>query len=295
MTILEEAHLLLRRTSTEQSQENSNLQGKAVEMLSNAIAEMRTYGECFIIADQAPSLLDTSVIRNTNTKIVMRLPEKNDRDAVGNSMALDELQIKQLSRLPNWKAAVYQSDWLEAVLCAIESFNHDMQSPYTYIYDEDEFEPSCLAECARLLLLNDDKENDLEIKELRLAYWYAELKQCSLTEEEAKSILGQLMNVNELEQRAKEKILYEVFNGKLYANKIHKLTNKENAHSMFTCLVKEFDNRYNLQDLQLSDRILTACYNTAIREIESLGHMEEDISLEHERFSFIKEGLVWKN
>ena len=35
---------------------------KSVEMLANAIAEMRTYGEGVIIADQAPGLLDMSVI-----------------------------------------------------------------------------------------------------------------------------------------------------------------------------------------------------------------------------------------
>ena len=41
-------------------------------MLANAIAEMRTYGEGFIIADQAPGLLDMAVIRNTNTKIMSK-------------------------------------------------------------------------------------------------------------------------------------------------------------------------------------------------------------------------------
>lgn len=51
VTVLEEAHNLLRKTSAEQSQEGANLQGKSVEMLANAIAEMRTYGEGFIIAD----------------------------------------------------------------------------------------------------------------------------------------------------------------------------------------------------------------------------------------------------
>lgn len=71
VTVLEEAHNLLRKTSAEQSQEGANLQGKSVEMLANAIAEMRTYGEGFIIADQAPGLLDMSVIRNTNTKIIL--------------------------------------------------------------------------------------------------------------------------------------------------------------------------------------------------------------------------------
>ena len=52
-------------------------------MLSNAIAEMRTYGEGFIIADQAPGLMDMSVIRNTNTKIILRLPDQADRELVG--------------------------------------------------------------------------------------------------------------------------------------------------------------------------------------------------------------------
>ncbi|MDY5467362.1 MAG: DUF87 domain-containing protein, partial [Campylobacter sp.] len=44
ITVLEEAHNLLKRTSTEQSSESANLIGKSVEMLTNAIAEMRTYG-----------------------------------------------------------------------------------------------------------------------------------------------------------------------------------------------------------------------------------------------------------
>lgn len=79
VTVLEEAHNLLRKTSVVQSQEGANLQGKAVEMLTNSIAEMRTYGEGFIIADQAPGLLDEAVIRNTNTKIVLRLPDESDR------------------------------------------------------------------------------------------------------------------------------------------------------------------------------------------------------------------------
>lgn len=51
VTVLEEAHHILKRTSTEQNQEGANLLGKSVEMIANAIAEMRTYGEGFIIAD----------------------------------------------------------------------------------------------------------------------------------------------------------------------------------------------------------------------------------------------------
>lgn len=122
ITVLEEAHNLLRRTSGEQSQESSNLQGKSVEMLANAIAEMRTYGEGFIIADQSPGLLDMSVIRNTNTKIILRLPDESDRMLVGKAAGLNDSQITELAKLKQGVAAISQSDWLEPVLCQIDEF-----------------------------------------------------------------------------------------------------------------------------------------------------------------------------
>ena len=131
ITVLEEAHNLLKRTSTEQSAESSNLAGKSVEMLTNAIAEMRTYGECFIIADQAPALLDMAVIRNTNTKIIMRLPDLGDRELVGRAANLNDEQIAELARLPCGVAAVYQNEWVEAALCKIEHFKTS-EEKYNY-------------------------------------------------------------------------------------------------------------------------------------------------------------------
>jgi hypothetical protein len=119
ITVLEEAHNLLRRSSAGQSIEGGNLAGKSVEMLANAIAEMRTYGEGFVIADQAPGLLDPAAIRNTNTKIVMRLPDGEDRELAGGAEALTEAQTKELARLPRGVAAVYQNNWIEAVLCKV--------------------------------------------------------------------------------------------------------------------------------------------------------------------------------
>ena len=120
--MLEEAHNLLKKTSTEQSSENANMVGKSVEMLTNAIAEMRTYGEGFMIVDQAPNMLDTAVIRNTNTKIVLKLPESNDREITGGAIALKEKQFDELAKLPTGVAAVYQNNWQEAVLCSLPKF-----------------------------------------------------------------------------------------------------------------------------------------------------------------------------
>ena len=125
ITVLEEAHNLLRRTSFAQAQESSNLQGKSVEMLTNAIAEMRTYGEGFIIADQAPDMLDEAVIRNTNTKIIFRLPDEHDCELVGKSIALSDVQIKELAKLPAFVAVIHQNDWIEAVLCKSEKYDKE--------------------------------------------------------------------------------------------------------------------------------------------------------------------------
>ena len=135
VTILEEAHNLLKKTSTDQSQENSNLAGKSVEMISNSIAEMRTYGEGFIIVDQAPALLDSSAIRNTNTKIVMALPEDNDRTAAGKSMALTDDQIEQIAKQNVGEAVVYQNSWEEAVQCKIHQYDYDIIKRYTKHYE----------------------------------------------------------------------------------------------------------------------------------------------------------------
>jgi len=122
ITVLEEAHNLLRRTSMEQSSESSNLLGKSVEMLTNSIAELRAFGEGFIIADQAPGLLDMAVIRNTNTKIIHRLPDYSDRELVGKAIGLNDSQIIELAKLEMGVAAVYQNDWTEAVLCKVDEF-----------------------------------------------------------------------------------------------------------------------------------------------------------------------------
>lgn len=123
VTVIEEAHHLLKRTSTEQSAEGSNLLGKSVEMISNAIAEMRTYGEGFIIVDQAPGLLDMSAIRNTNTKIILHLPDLSDRELVGKAAGLNDDQLVEIAKLPSGVAAVYQNRWVEPVLCKIDYYD----------------------------------------------------------------------------------------------------------------------------------------------------------------------------
>lgn len=117
VTVLEEAHNLLKNTS---GGGESALIGKSVEMLTQTIAEIRTYGEGFVIVDQSPSSVDIAAIKNTNTKIVLRTPEANDRDAIGRSIGLTADQVNEIAKLPSGVAVVYQNDWVAPVLTMID-------------------------------------------------------------------------------------------------------------------------------------------------------------------------------
>ncbi|GGZ99507.1 ATP-binding protein [Ignatzschineria ureiclastica] len=138
VTVLEEAHNILKATTSAGQEGGQSLESKSVEMLSNSIAEMRTYGEGFIIVDQSPGAVDISAIRNTNTKIIMRLPEENDRRAAGKSIGLKDEQLDELSKLPPGIAVVSQNDWLEPVLCKIKHFTQSENNIYDHnaVYSE---------------------------------------------------------------------------------------------------------------------------------------------------------------
>lgn len=127
VTVLEEAHNLLKNTSDG----SSELVAKSVEMITNTIAEIRTYGEGFIIVDQSPSSVDVAAIKNTNTKIVLRTPEANDREAVGRSMGLTNEQVNEIAKLPSGVAVVYQNNWISPVLTLVDKANVN-EEPYVY-------------------------------------------------------------------------------------------------------------------------------------------------------------------
>lgn len=123
VTVLEEAHNLLKRTSKDQNQEGANMIGKSVEMISNSIKEMRTYGEGFIIIDQSPMAVDSSAIENTATKIIMNTPAKDACEELGSALSLNEEQTAELSRLNVGVAAVFQKGWLTPVLMKVDKWD----------------------------------------------------------------------------------------------------------------------------------------------------------------------------
>ncbi len=153
VTVLEEAHNILRRTGSESGPEGAALGAKSVEMLTNAIAEMRTYGEGFIIADQSPHSVDVAAIRNTNTKIIMRLPDEMDRRLIGKSVGLRDEQLEEIAKFPRGVAVVYQNDWLEPVLCQIKRFSGVEQAYVHEPFQEDAVDRQAFNRHALHLLL----------------------------------------------------------------------------------------------------------------------------------------------
>ena len=132
VTVLEEAHNLLKRTSKDQDQEGANMVGKSVEMISNSIKEMRTYGEGFIIVDQSPMAVDSSAIENTATKIIMNTPAKDACEELGSALSLNEEQTSELSRLNVGVAAVFQKGWLSPVLMKIDKWDDRYNTEVEY-------------------------------------------------------------------------------------------------------------------------------------------------------------------
>lgn len=243
VTVLEEAHNLLRKTTMAQSQESSNLQGKSVEMLTNAIAEMRTFGEGFIISDQAPDLLDDAVIRNTNTKLVFRLPDETDGERVGKAIALKSEQIRELAKLPAFVAAVYQNDWVEAVLCKSEKF--DKEKPFSY--QPDDTNPY-IEEFFASIYSATEKVEFSEKKKAFLSGWIARLD----VPYEVKQFLNEALDRKELDDFKKCHVAYNLFGGQKVAAILEDAADPtdgmKKAHSFI-------DDRYSLNNSDLSESI----------------------------------------
>ena len=164
ITVLEEAHHLLRASSSmaAAAEEGGSLAGKSVEMIANAIAEMRTYGEGFIVVDQSPGAIDLSAIRNTNTKIIMRLPDEADRKQAGRSAALKDTQIDELAKLRRGTAVVYQNNWLDPVLCAVKKASV-WEAPYSVPPRKAAPKNDCTALLAMLLHNRVDEKTDTDL------------------------------------------------------------------------------------------------------------------------------------
>lgn len=104
LLVIEEAHRLLKNVS---EGGGANPRAKAVEFFCNLLAEIRSYGQGIIIADQIPTKLTPDTLKNTNLKIIHRTVMAEDREVVGKAMNMTDDQIEYLSVLKRGYAAVF--------------------------------------------------------------------------------------------------------------------------------------------------------------------------------------------
>ncbi|MER6569989.1 DUF87 domain-containing protein [Streptomyces sp. NPDC001093] len=125
LTLIEEAHRLLRAGRGAAGAESPDAQAKAVTLFTDLLAEMRAYGEGFIVADQIPSKLAPETLKNSNVKILHRLTAHDDRAAVAAATNLDDAQSRHLAALPPGEAVVHDDRMHAAALTAITAQHPD--------------------------------------------------------------------------------------------------------------------------------------------------------------------------
>jgi len=114
VTVIEEAHRLLssaglgRKSSDLQGSQTEDSKTKAIKLFMDMLAEIRSYGEGLVVVEQIPTKLISDVVKNTNLKIVHRLPAADDREYLGAAMNLDELQQRYIINLKRGEAVLYE-------------------------------------------------------------------------------------------------------------------------------------------------------------------------------------------
>lgn len=120
--VFEEAHRLLKQTSTQVDIETANPRAQAIETFTNMLSEIRGYGQGVIVAEQIPSKLTVDVLKNTNLKIIHRLVAQDDRMSAGQTMNLNTQQILHIGTLAPGQAAVYAEGNDHAYLIHMENY-----------------------------------------------------------------------------------------------------------------------------------------------------------------------------
>lgn len=132
--LIDEAHVLLGQKSS--GGDGADSQGSTVETLEDLIKEIRSYGTSIIIADQSPTSVGKEIVANTDVKIMFKLVEKDNKDAVRTATNMSDLNYELLGRLGVGEALLHFGK-LDNHL-QISTYNvHDKAEIRDVIFDDD--------------------------------------------------------------------------------------------------------------------------------------------------------------
>jgi DNA helicase HerA-like ATPase len=115
VTVIEEAHRLLKNVPSESPAAH------AVTVFANLLAEVRSYGEGIVVAEQIPSKVISDVVKNSAIKLMHRLPSMDDRQFVGSTMNLTESQSESVVGLTPGLVAAHSDGMDRPVLVRIDA------------------------------------------------------------------------------------------------------------------------------------------------------------------------------
>jgi hypothetical protein len=137
ITLIEEAHRVMGATSHASNREvSSDTRAQAVEMFSTTLSEVRSFGEGLLIAEQVPNRLGEDALKNTNLKIVHRLPGEDDRRAIGATMNMSQEQQNHVSLLNTGQVAVFFEGYEKPSFATIPNYKEKNNLPERVIEDD---------------------------------------------------------------------------------------------------------------------------------------------------------------
>jgi hypothetical protein len=128
ITIIEEAHRLLSSgnlngTGTGEDQSSTmDAKSASITLFVDMLAEIRSKGEGIFIVEQIPTKLIADVVKNTNLKIMHRITSKEDRNYLGETMNMNEIQKNFVSTLKTGDAIIFDEQVDYPVFVKIERF-----------------------------------------------------------------------------------------------------------------------------------------------------------------------------
>jgi len=127
LIVVEEAHKLLRspEQNTGSGEIKGDASGAAARLFASLLAEIRKYGQGLVIADQDPAKLVPDAYKNTNLKVMHRLPHADDRRLVGASMRFDEDHEREAAALVRHHAFVHAEGFDRPALVRVPNIREE--------------------------------------------------------------------------------------------------------------------------------------------------------------------------
>jgi hypothetical protein len=107
LIVIEEAHNLLdRRLEAERPGTEMGSGGFLLKQIVRILQEGRETGLGVMVVDQSPASLADAVIRNTNTKIIMRISDSEEAEKIGSTLGLTKEESRDLHDLEDGEAVI---------------------------------------------------------------------------------------------------------------------------------------------------------------------------------------------